>query len=146
MARGIQWEARCRLVERRLEETMVRIPPLEHAVMKQEETIAILKNQLALTSHALEVANSRIWQPGYRVPDENDRSRTMLHGPAPPRPAATSILDELDFGRPVRLALLRGNEERDLRGKSPAELVELLLNAGVLEDLATLVSDALLVE
>ena len=53
---------------------------------------------------------------------------------------------ELDFARPVRLALLRGNEERDLRGKSPAELVELLLNAGVLEDLATLVSDALLVE
>lgn len=143
VARGVQWEARCRVVERKLQETLLRIPPLEEAVLKQEETIAVLKNQLAITTHALNVANSRIWQPGNRVPDENDRSRTMLHGPAPPRAAATSVLDELDFARPIRFALLRGlGEESALRGKTPAELANLLYESGVLEDLSTLVSDA----
>ena len=144
VARGVQWEARCRVVERRLEETLVRIPPLEKAVIKQEEMIAELKNQLAITTHALNVANSRIWQPGHRVPDEQDRSRTMLHGTPPPREAATSVLDTADFARPVRMALLRGVQaETELRKMSHAELVALLHDSGVLEDLAEMVGESL---
>ena len=57
------------------------------------------------------------------------------------------MLDELDFGRPIRLALLRNvNDDKDLRGKSPAELADLLYDAGVLEELAALVSDAFLLD
>ena len=130
--------------ERRLEETLVRIPPLEKAVMKQNEMIAELKNQLALTMHALDIANSRIWQPGCRVPDEQDRSHTMLHGAPPPRAAGTSTLDEVDFARPVRNALLRSvRDEAELRGKSHAELVALLLDSGVLDDLAEQVGESM---
>ena len=157
--RALAWESRCRVVERRLEETLLRIPTLQKIVLRQESTITALKERLEDVEHGLDVAQSRIWQPGVYPPgSERDRRLTLQHR-SHSHPAlmhkhtsAASVLDELELSRPIAVALMRaapkGEAEIDtLRahaGKSQQELVALLSESGVLEDIAATLADKLL--
>ena len=157
--RALAWESRCRVVERRLEETLLRIPPLQQTVLKQESTISVLKERLEEVTHALDVAQSRIWQPYVYPPvNERDRHLTLQHrSHSHPslmhkHTSAASILDELELSRPISMALLHGAPEGEAEiatlrahaGKSPQELVALLSDAGVLEHLATSLAEKLM--
>ena len=145
--RGLQWEARCRVVERKLEDALQQVAPLEDALVKQAKHIQSLQQNLELCQHALKVANGRIWQKGCKPPDETDRHLTLQHLPR----SAMAMLEDLDLHRPVALALLRGAGEGEdemvtlqkHRSKTEAQLVDLLREAGVLQDLASRLAPAL---
>ena len=67
MRRAVQMEARARKSSRRLEEVEAELAKSNEALIARDHTIAQLKEQLAQAQYALEIANSRIWEPGPRL-------------------------------------------------------------------------------
>ena len=61
--RGVELEAKIELLERKLAEREATPAALYAAVKKRDETIAVLQHEVLELRHALQVAQSRIWQP-----------------------------------------------------------------------------------
>jgi len=61
--RSVQREANERVLAHRLQEVSEQIPRLVAAIRSRNECIATLQTELENVRHALDVAQSRIWQP-----------------------------------------------------------------------------------
>ena len=63
MKRAVQYEAYSRSLERKVDEARVQVQLATAEVTAREKTIGALRTQCTELAYALEVAQSRIWQP-----------------------------------------------------------------------------------